>query len=175
MNENNIVVGKFPGSTTEINQPADQNPFKATKSKLKTINDSDIEDKVIEKEKLEEMILLHETNCGTTVSPTHKRYIKYGILRVRTALQQSSCAATFQNSFIDTGIYPFSMDRMIRNCKVQLPDTERHHWSTKLDEARELMLEHGELTDALLDELKIGNNMNTIKDNYIIPRRRMIF
>jgi hypothetical protein len=80
MNENNIVVGKFPGSTTEINQPADQNPFKATKSKLKTINDSDIEDKVIEKEKLEEMILLHETNCGTTVSPTHKRYIKYGIL-----------------------------------------------------------------------------------------------
>jgi ribosome assembly protein YihI (activator of Der GTPase) len=64
---------------------------------------------------------------------------------------------------------------MIRNCKVQLPDTERHHWSTKLDAARELMLEHGELTDALLDELKIGNNMNTIKDNYIIPRRRMIF
>ncbi len=31
LDDNKIVVGKFPGSTTEINQPADQNPFKACK------------------------------------------------------------------------------------------------------------------------------------------------
>ncbi len=35
LEHNNLMVGKFPGSTTEINQPADQNPFKAAKTRHK--------------------------------------------------------------------------------------------------------------------------------------------
>jgi hypothetical protein len=37
------------------------------------------------------------------------------------------------------------------------------------------MLQHGELKDNHLDDLGITNNMGTNKDQYVIPRRRMIF
>jgi hypothetical protein len=45
----------------------------------------------------------------------------------------------------------------------------------KLQEAEEIMINDGELTDEILDTLNIANNMGTNKDDYIIPRRRMIF
>jgi hypothetical protein len=37
------------------------------------------------------------------------------------------------------------------------------------------MINDGELSDEILDNLNIANNMGTNKDDYIIPRRRMIF
>jgi hypothetical protein len=54
-----VVVGRLRGSTTNINQPADQNPFKACKTKLKVINDQNISDRKKEKSILRAMIEEH--------------------------------------------------------------------------------------------------------------------
>jgi hypothetical protein len=175
MQDNNIVVGKFPGSTTEIFQPADQNPFKACKTILKGINDCDVKDMTFEITTIKKVITQHEANCSTVIRPIQKGFIVKGILRISLALQNGICGTTLRNSFKDTGIYPFNMDKMIANCKAAVPDIERFHWGNQLHAAKQLMLEHGELSDQLLDQLNICNNMKTNKDHLIIPRRRMIF
>jgi hypothetical protein len=88
MVENRIVVGKFPGSTTEINQPADQNPFKACKTTLKFINNKDITPKKRVKGLLVKMINAHQETCSTIIDPTHRKYTIQGLLRVETALHE---------------------------------------------------------------------------------------
>ena len=133
MVENNIVVGKFPGSTTEINQPADQKPFKACKGTLKRINDNTVAHCVDDLFVLEEMIESHESKCRSKIDYSHRRYMTYGLLRVRTALQFAIRNDLLINSFHDTGIFPFNMDRMISNCKVLVPDATRLIWSQNLE------------------------------------------
>jgi truncated hemoglobin YjbI len=56
------------------------------------------------------------------------------------------------------------MEKMIENCIVPVPDEDRTHWVNKLQEAEEIMINDGELTDEILDNLNIANNLGTNKD-----------
>jgi hypothetical protein len=174
MTEHNIVVGKLPGSTTEIYQPADQTPFKNAKKRLTRIHDVSVRGREIERELLNDLIKSHELKCSTKVNPRHKQFMVNGLLRVENTLRQTTNSANLEKSFEDTGIYPFDMNKMMANCKIRIPDEERAHWNQQLPLAKDLLLQHGELSDKILDDLNIANNMETNKDNLIIPRRRMI-
>jgi hypothetical protein len=134
-----VVVGKLRGSTTNINQPADQNPFKACKTKLKVINDQNISDRKKEKSILRAMIEEHQRRCSTVIDSTHRNYIINGLLRIEFARQKSLKRETNENGFEMTGIYPFNMDKMIQNCKIPISDVERAIWANQLEPAKVLL------------------------------------
>ena len=136
---NNIVIGKFPGSTTEINQPADQKPFKAAKCSLKNVNDSDVENEDDLKIIIEGIIKLHESNYNTNIDTNHRRYMIYGLLRIQAALENSIRISTLRDSFKDTGIFPFKIEKMISNCKEPISDEQILHWSHQLPAAKNFM------------------------------------
>ena len=125
-------------------------------------------------DELNRIIGLHELRCSSKYDSSHKRYIIFGILRVNLSLQEGLCRTTLMHAFNQTGIYPFNIDQMIRNCKIEVPNVERLHWLEQLEAAKAVMMETGELQDAFLDQLNIGNNMLTNKDKLCLSRRRMV-
>jgi len=173
LNEHNITVGKLPASTTEVTQACDQKPFKACKTNLKKINDSDVEHKIVEMRTLKIILEQHEKKYKTFTA-THKKYFVYGILRVQMALMLSLRGPLVANSFADVGIYPFDIYKISRNWKVTLPDEMLAEWVTKLKPAAKRLCQQGELFDSDLDYFGIMNNMNTLKDNLVVHRRRVV-
>jgi hypothetical protein len=72
-NENNIIVGKPPASTTSITQPCDVGPcFIAVKSALKDITDKDVEKLENEKNQLKKIFNQHITKFSTKKKRCHQ-------------------------------------------------------------------------------------------------------
>lgn len=121
-----IVVGKPPGSTTEITQPADRGKcFCATKCVNKSICDADIDDKymigVLEQAFADHEAAMKDRYPGyTPISVPHKKMAVFGLLRIQMAQGEVLKKKMVQSSFRETGVYPYSLEKIIGSCKTKI-------------------------------------------------------
>ena len=75
-----------------------------------------------------------------------------------------------RESFKKTGQFPFDVDKILHNCRVQLPDEEKDHIKQVLPQLTQLMNDQGEIFDTDMDKLNIRKT--TEKDGRIVSQRR---
>ncbi len=119
-NDHYVLVGKPPGSSTEITQSCDAgNCFRGTKKVLSSILNRDIEDNEYMLLLLKNMYKLHvermrdrtlsKDGCGNS-QPQQQMAIK-GLLRVKLALQSGVHSKIIKSAFKTCGIYPYSLQK----------------------------------------------------------------
>lgn len=184
---NFITVGKPPASTTAITQPCDAgNCFKAAKTKLRALHDSDVDTKSRLYDKVNQVLLDHTAarkekyiekhGCATGfegLKSTHKKFAVLGLLRVQKALNETMKSTTISESFRKTGIYPFNFQTIMRNCTTALPIRELDALQAVLPQMSALFQQKGEVTDADMTALGV-RAPKSVKDKLIVSRRRAI-
>jgi hypothetical protein len=176
LSDNNIHVGKPPGSTTAITQPCDAgNCFKGPKTSNKYIKDHDVKHMKWMLERLSNIVFKphnewlnseartplqklkgkakkrltkKDKTDAIEMSPSHVQLAKLGLLRVRLALQKSMRPHMITVSFLITGIYPFSLPVILNNWKSKLSLEESTLVGNSLEALTDLFEEQGELFDA---------------------------
>jgi transposase len=165
---NNIIIGKPSGSTTEITQPCDRgNAFKASKKVIRSVHNDQIEcyDTKIQ-------ILTEFLKNNSQLDARKRKMAVYGLLRVQLALQITMRPRIVTDSFKWTGIYPFNMQKILKNCSTILSGTEEKLIMDAIPTLSEKFQNQGELFDEDFDE--VGIKETTKKDHLVTNRRRSI-
>jgi hypothetical protein len=174
MTEHGIVIGKPPASTTSITQPCDYgNCFKGPKTALKFINDGDVKDHFMIPI-LNKVVEAHQKKMKTKLKSGHKKMFSHGLVRIITALRKSMRPEMIMDSFRETGIYPYNLSIILRNCKTVIEDDEAAEIARAIPGLAAILLVKGELTDRDLARAGMRNNMNSFKDGLVVYRRRSV-
>lgn len=148
-NENNIVIGKPPASTTEITQQLDAyNYFKSPKTRLKYITDRDVQDDELLLAKLQTIVREQEQKY-ISVGKFKQGYLKqcsYGILRCHTALLLSQNPNTIKKSFAVTGLYPFNIPQIMNQFRCDVTTILFQKINSALPDLLRYFRRHGEIS-----------------------------
>ena len=129
MSELCLEVGKSSAGTTEINQPCDAGKvIKTAKTTLKDVKDDDVEDQEDTVKYLKEEVFKKHIHKHKIDGQSDCQYMTYdhvdmgikGVLRIQLALQESMRPRLMRESFKQTGIYPFSLERILGNCTTPI-------------------------------------------------------
>jgi hypothetical protein len=171
-----MIVGKPPGSTTEITQPCDMGPcFLASKTTLKSINEEDIQAKYWMVERLEVIYKAHGAKYKTAMPAHHKKLFTNGLVRVQLALQQSLRVKGIVESFKIVGVYPFNARTILKNCKTPISQQQEEIIMQNLPKLAKKIMKEGELFDADFLYAGIGHATEAEKDALVVYRRRSCF
>jgi hypothetical protein len=168
LEELNIVIGKPPASTTEITQPCDMgNIFKATKSKLKKINDLSVAGQTHIMNKLTVIFDLHPG-----IDNQHRKMAIYGLLRIQKALGEVMRPRLIEQSFEKTGIYPLNINKIFSNCTSKIDAVEYKQLLAQIDPLTEVFEQQGELFDEDYDA--VGIRQGPKKSDRCISGKRSV-
>jgi hypothetical protein len=171
-----IVIGKPPGSSTEITQPCDMGPcFLASKTTIKSINEDDVMTKSWMVARLEEVYKSHEAECHSVMPAHHKKLFTHGLVRVQLALQQSLRPRMIQDSFKMVGVHPFDERVILKNCKTPISQEQESIIMENLPHFAKKIMTDGELFDEDFLKAGIGNATEALKDALVVYRRRSCF
>lgn len=166
LENNSIIVGKPPASTTHITQPCDVgNSFRGSKQALKLIKDKEIKDSPI-LPYLDPIFKAHVSKYSSTTSRSgkaakrkqmsyeHIRSAKLGLLKIQRAVQGAVRRETYMDSFTKTGIYPYNANQIFDQFKLSgLSAPEKELYNEKLEDLMSALIANGELRDSDLDAL----------------------
>lgn len=79
------------------------------------------------------------------MSQSHKNMLSNGLLRVQMAMRQAISRRTITTSFERTGIYPFSLTRIMQNCKTPTNLDQRSAIEFALPKLADIMSKKGEI------------------------------
>jgi aromatic ring-opening dioxygenase LigB subunit len=102
---------------------------------------------------------------------------KFGLLRVQLALQCSMKPHMIKESFQACGIYPYSLDKIINNCKVTISKTQYSIINRCMPELIQIMELKGEISEADFDRLEISKTTDDDGksiDLLVLNRRRSV-
>ncbi len=179
----NVNIVKSPASTTEIFQPCDVgNCFKSSKATNKTIRDADVDVKGPTYSLLQTMYDDHEKYVTSKfkekkikkMSAAHRRMGIYGLLRVQLALCTSLNSKIARESFTKAGIYPFNLRTICLQCKTPFTEEEIADIQDKMPDLEDLFRKHGEISDAMLQQLGLNCASTTSVDSLVDNRRRTV-
>jgi hypothetical protein len=179
LNAHSIVVGKPPASTTAITQPCDSgNCFRGPKTTNKRLNDADVSHNAEMLDTLSVMVNKHVSNVSPhcddpTMSAAHRHMAVYGLLRIQLALMTSMHRCTITKSFEKTGIFPYNVANMFKECKTTISPEEAAHIHMQLPDLIETIAERGELTDEDFERCNI-RALGASKDQLVVYRRRSV-
>jgi ribosomal protein S6E (S10) len=182
LENNQIIIGKPPASTTATSQPCDKgNCFKGPKTKLKKICDVDVSSKVVMFQRLSSVFKAHQEKYINIrqMSTTHINMAKNGLLKIQLALIISMRSDMIESSFKQTGIYPFDISVIFKNCKTNILPLEETNILSNLDNLVVKMKEQGEIFDSDFDEVNIRQTLDlngfvVKKDDLVNYRRRSL-
>jgi hypothetical protein len=168
LENNNIIIGKPSGSTTEITQPCDRgNVFKASKKTIKSVSDTNIDSNP------HKVAILTQLFINNSSLDSRKRKLAvYGLIRVQIALQQTIRMRMITDSFAWTGIYPFNISKILSSCSNKPTYDEELNILSAMPRLVVKFKNQGELYDQDFDEENIKKT--SVKDHLVTNRRRSI-
>jgi hypothetical protein len=178
MQENNIILGKPPGSTTEVTQPCDAYMiFKGPKTCNRKIKDGHVIENQYMLNILGGVFKDHHAvmtrDSAKAISPNQKLSATMGLLRVQLALRLALRGDIIQKSFQVCGIYPYSLRQILANCKTPIPEDEVLHIESIMPQVIEALKKDGEASDELFDLLNVRKIADEFsKDQLVMYRRR---
>jgi hypothetical protein len=107
------------------------------------------------------------------MTAAHRHMAVYGLLRIQLALMISMHRCTITKSFEKTGIFPYNVSNMFKECKSTISPEEAAHIRAKLPELIEIIAEKGELTDEDFERCNI-RALGASKDQLVVYRRRAV-
>lgn len=198
-----IIVGKFPASTTSINQPCDaRNAFRAPKTQNKKIANKDVKSNTFLMNVVVQIFKQHnewlnsdergdERHKGKpkryqskkkkkieiAMNSAHLTLGKYGLLRIQLALQLCMRPHMIRESFQATGLYPVDAKKILSNCHHRITREEELHIMHRMPELIQLFKTQGEVFESDFDRLGIQSTKQREGkglDGLILYRRRAI-
>jgi hypothetical protein len=172
LEDNEIVVGKLPASTTAITQPADVgNCFIGSKTVSKLIGPRDYEDQEL-KDSISQAIKTH----NKSFKPTHKSLLVDGLQRIRLALETSLKPTTIMDSFQKSGIFckdtqSYSLTQILKEFKCEISSELLGAITSAMPSLAKLIGAQGELLSADFTRFGISGSD---KDSLVLHRRRMV-
>ena len=197
LDENNLIMGKVPGGSTNLTQACDaKHVILAVKSANKFINDSDVKCQTMLLGKLTAMFVEHNIWLNSNgrnsnikskgrkkgnsnvieMSPIHVRLAKFGLLRVQMAIQNSLIPRRIRESFKCIGLYPYSHERTMANCRTKLTVEQMKIIEGKRNNLMNELELHGEISDEIMhDEFLLpAFEGYTSKSNNVLNRKRAV-
>jgi transposase len=191
LEQNHIIVGKPPASTTATTQPCDcGNCFKASKAALKNITDAHIKPREPLVKRIKKALATHNKEFGPKcgISAAHIGMASRGLLRIQLALINTVKPKVVTDSFKLAGVYDYDLetpgpniDTILGNCKeyfgegMTLQDEESIR--TAMPNLIAAIRDEGEIHEAVFDLNGIRCNIpaNGDRDRLDISRRRYVF
>ncbi len=85
----------------------------------------------------------------------NRKVFREGIVTITSALQCANHRSLYTEGWIDAGLYPIDISKIIRNCDRVITDDEYNVCINNIDAASKEFMEKGELTEEYMDILKI--------------------
>lgn len=199
LKEKNIQLGKVPGSSTQNTQAADAgHVFISIKTTNKGLNDHSVKHQTPLIDRLTAVFKAHNAYLNSPergdarlkgrkkktvaadaieMNPQHVRLAKYGLLRVLMALQNSLRPHMIRESFQVVGVWPFSLDRTLSNCKTPIRVNDKANIESQLEALTDNFEENGEISDFdLQNTFGIAPTFPFAKskDALVLSRRRAV-
>lgn len=179
LEENHISVGKLPASTTMVLQACDAgNAFKATKKKLKSIPKPNIEHNKHKIDVTASCLAKHDQIVGKKLAYAHREPLINGLVRLQSALVSTITEGVILASFDNTGIWPFSIDKILSNCFRIMTDEEINIVKQSIIPLSEKIAIEGELKDSDLNSIIIIPTVDkphaTPKDQHCLSHKRAV-
>ena len=177
LHEKHITIAKPPASTTENTQPCDAgNIFKGSKTVLRNLPakvPSGYEDL---DRLLQDKIKEHFRKYSKSgIDYRHVKAAAEGLTRIKYALEKVMTPHIIVDSFCKTGVAPFDINAILKNCKADITPEDTLHLLAKLPQLRKAFTTKGEVTDALMDKLKLPKApTHANKDSRVVHRRRTV-
>ncbi|KAJ1395080.1 hypothetical protein B484DRAFT_407692 [Ochromonadaceae sp. CCMP2298] len=199
-----IICGKPPASTTEVTQPCDcGNCFKGSKTCLKGIKDADIALDHPMVDRLKAIVALHctttkkpglpeppeqeeeeEESCivatkkrpKTAMTSAHRHATVFGLLRIQKAISKAISRSTITDSFKLAGIYPFSLHKILTNCKADISKIDYNAMEGAIHPLAKLIFKQGELKGSDIRKCIPDMDLPGLydKDGLVLNRRRSV-
>jgi hypothetical protein len=176
LSDNNIVVGKPPGSSTRITQPCDAYQFfKAIKTALRAKKKNAI-NPVLEA-RLTTIFGQHEAKKNTKMKPKHKKMAIQGLLDILMFMNQVINPDIIRLSFAETGMYDlntqsYDLNKIISKFKVNLDPNLQLDLVKAVRKLAKIIGDKGELTEADMNAAGIPPTIE--KDHLTLCRRRYV-
>jgi hypothetical protein len=184
--EEAIVVGKPPGSLTEIAQACDNGDcFRGTKGCLKSITDAHVS---YDKEMLERLQAVWEAHeksehveRGRKMPANHKKCGMFGVLRILMALRKNLNGEVIYKGFENCGIYDreekgYNLKTIMKNCTTKLNRADGDKFVAAIPILAQQLGQKGELLHEHFMAHEIFRKYDTgSKDDRIVAQRRFVF
>jgi hypothetical protein len=175
LREEGILVGKLPGSTTEVTQAADAgNCFKGPKTQLKFITEKDVAHFRHLQQLITNVVKQQEEKYKSRgkISANHKTNIVHGLIRIVYALQNCMRPRMIIESFEKSGMKDFSLEKILKLCTTPMTAEEERLVYDAWPNLLKIMRTKGEISDASFASLGFYGES---KDHLILSRRRAVF
>jgi hypothetical protein len=188
LKDNNIVVGKPPGGTTSWTQPLDLgNYFKARKTALKNIKDSDAARFKLLVGAIRGVAAAHNekfavasSSSSSSATPNksgmtaaHITSLSYGLVCIHLAMQKTINADTISKSFELVGVCLLNSNVIFGNCHGKLTPNALLRFNSNLNKLKSLMLAQGELFEEDFNRAGIPPGTK-VRDDLVLNQRRSV-
>jgi hypothetical protein len=174
-------IYKPSGSKTATTQDLDAGPlFNTSKGGVALSSDLDVADHwLIRNGRLRAVWDVHraymeERHGGSGLTDAHRKSGIHGALRIHQATQRAFHSKAISDSFKVTGLYPFDMNVIFKNCTTQITADEQLHFCTILKPLCRLFMQQGELLERDFDRYNVRAGTADRGQHLIVSRRRCV-
>ncbi|KAJ1381500.1 hypothetical protein B484DRAFT_462038 [Ochromonadaceae sp. CCMP2298] len=117
---------------------------------------------------------MEERHGGSGLTDAHRKSGIHGVLRIHQATQRAFHSKAIADSFKVTGLYPFNMNVIFKNCTTQITADEQLRFCTILKPLCRLFMQQGELLERDFDRYNVRAGTADRGQHLIVSRRRCV-
>jgi hypothetical protein len=106
------------------------------------------------------------------INARHRKMAVYGLLRVQMAMQNVLKPKIIKDSFKVCGIYPLSLEQMMKQCTADLSPQDEEDIRRVLPTLVEIMKLQGEIFEQDFDDIGVKPSAKKNTDRLVVSRRR---